>query len=83
MAPSRTRNVDSDGPSTADVSANEDVEMKDADERVDGFNKFGVCTRLSITAARLLWRRAMRGNANLDHALTFACSTTKKPPTIQ
>ena len=42
MAPSRTRNVDSDGPSTADVSANEDVEMKDTEERVDGFNKFGV-----------------------------------------
>ncbi|KAL1594401.1 chromatin remodeling complex Adenosinetriphosphatase [Paraconiothyrium brasiliense] len=41
MAPSRTRNVDSDEPSTADVSANEDVEMKDIDERVDGFNKFG------------------------------------------
>lgn len=56
MAPSRTRNVDSDGPSTADVSASEDVEMKDAEERVDGFNKFGVRACLPSIAVRLLWR---------------------------
>ncbi|KAF2110644.1 SNF2 family N-terminal domain-containing protein [Lophiotrema nucula] len=41
MAPSRTRNTDSDGPSTADVSANEDVEMQDHNGRVEGFPKFG------------------------------------------
>lgn len=42
MAPSRTRNTDSDGPSTADASANEDVEMQDQSDRVNGFKKFGV-----------------------------------------
>ncbi|KAF1957129.1 hypothetical protein CC80DRAFT_444606 [Byssothecium circinans] len=41
MAPSRTRNRDSDGPSTADVSASEDVEMQDQSDRVNGFKKFG------------------------------------------
>ncbi|KAF2735322.1 hypothetical protein EJ04DRAFT_543120 [Polyplosphaeria fusca] len=40
MAPSRTRKSDSDGPSTADVSASEDVEMQDRDGRINGFNKF-------------------------------------------
>jgi hypothetical protein len=40
--------VDSDGPSTADVSANEDVEMQDQDQdqdqdtKMSGFKKFGV-----------------------------------------
>lgn len=34
--------VDSDGPSTADVSANEDVEMQDQDTKMSGFKKFGV-----------------------------------------
>lgn len=47
MAPSRTRNVDSDGPSTADVSANEDVEMQEQKDRVNGFPKFGVSARFS------------------------------------
>jgi hypothetical protein len=42
MAPSRTRKDDSDGPSTAEVSANEDVEMQDQVDRVNGFKKFGV-----------------------------------------
>ncbi|ORX94212.1 SNF2 family N-terminal domain-domain-containing protein [Clohesyomyces aquaticus] len=40
MAPSRTRNTDSDGPSTADVSTNEDVEMQDQAEPPNGFKKF-------------------------------------------
>ncbi|KAF2260574.1 hypothetical protein CC78DRAFT_536329 [Lojkania enalia] len=40
MAPSRTRNTDSDGPSTADASANEDVEMQDQNGRIEGFSKF-------------------------------------------
>ncbi|KAF2193696.1 hypothetical protein K469DRAFT_712478 [Zopfia rhizophila CBS 207.26] len=40
MAPSRTRNTDSDGPSTADVSTNEDVEMQDQNGPINGFNKF-------------------------------------------
>jgi hypothetical protein len=34
--------VDSDGPSTADVSANEDVEMQDQETKMSGFKKFGV-----------------------------------------
>lgn len=38
----RKGNVDSDGPSTADVSANEDVEMQDQDTKMSGFKKFGV-----------------------------------------
>jgi SWI/SNF-related matrix-associated actin-dependent regulator of chromatin subfamily A member 5 len=33
---------DSDGPSTADVSAHEDVEMQDQDDKMNGFKKFGV-----------------------------------------
>lgn len=39
----RKSNVDSDGPSTADASANEDVEMQDQDTKMSGFKKFGVC----------------------------------------
>jgi hypothetical protein len=39
----RKSNVDSDGPSTADVSVNEDVEMQDQDTKMSGFKKFGVC----------------------------------------
>jgi hypothetical protein len=38
----RKSNVSSDGPSTADVSANEDVEMQDQDTKMSGFKKFGV-----------------------------------------
>lgn len=35
-------NVDSEGPSTADVSTSEDVEMQEPQEpRINGFNKFG------------------------------------------
>ncbi|KAF2003630.1 hypothetical protein P154DRAFT_519858 [Amniculicola lignicola CBS 123094] len=41
MAPSRTRFVDSDGPSTAEASANEDVEMQEPEGKINGFNKFG------------------------------------------
>jgi hypothetical protein len=37
MAPSRTRKIDSDGPSTADVSASEDVEMQDQNGAGNGF----------------------------------------------
>jgi hypothetical protein len=47
--------VDSDGPSTADVSANEDVEMQDQDQdtKMSGFKKFGVsATRALLPAAR-------------------------------
>jgi len=52
MAPSRTRNhVDSDGPSTADASANEDVEMQDHTDRVNGFKKFGVSVNRTHDAA--------------------------------
>ncbi|KAF2465624.1 uncharacterized protein BDR25DRAFT_270325 [Lindgomyces ingoldianus] len=40
MAPSRTRNIDSDGPSTADVSTNEDVEMQEQNASTNGFSKF-------------------------------------------
>lgn len=49
MAPSRTRNVDSDGPSTADASASEDVEMQDQNGRVNGFDKFSVRARSPFT----------------------------------
>jgi SWI/SNF-related matrix-associated actin-dependent regulator of chromatin subfamily A member 5 len=39
----RKSNVSSDGPSTADVSANEDVEMQDHETaKMSGFKKFGV-----------------------------------------
>jgi hypothetical protein len=51
MAPSRTRNADSDGPSTADASANEDVEMQDQNGKVNGFNKFTVRAPCIFTAA--------------------------------
>lgn len=37
MAPSRTRNMDSDAPSTADVSASEDVEMQDQEPQGTGY----------------------------------------------
>lgn len=37
MAPSRTRNADSDAPSTADVSASEDVEMQDQEQQGTGY----------------------------------------------
>ncbi|KAH7082974.1 SNF2 family N-terminal domain-containing protein [Paraphoma chrysanthemicola] len=37
----RKSQVDSDGPSTADASANEDVEMQDQDTKMSGFKKFG------------------------------------------
>lgn len=52
MAPSRTRNTDSDGPSTADVSANEDVEMQDQNGRINGFSKFSVSARLPSLTPR-------------------------------
>ncbi|KAF2036444.1 hypothetical protein EK21DRAFT_51773 [Setomelanomma holmii] len=39
----RKSQVDSDGPSTADASANEDVEMQDQDTaKMSGFKKFGL-----------------------------------------
>jgi hypothetical protein len=49
--------VDSDGPSTADVSANEDVEMQDQDQdqdtKMSGFKKFGVsATRALLPVPR-------------------------------
>ncbi|KAF2874386.1 SNF2 family N-terminal domain-containing protein [Massariosphaeria phaeospora] len=40
MAPSRTRKEVSDGPSTADASANEDVEMQDQDSPINASDKF-------------------------------------------
>jgi SWI/SNF-related matrix-associated actin-dependent regulator of chromatin subfamily A member 5 len=41
---SSTKEIESDGPSTADVSANEDVEMQDQeqDSKMSSFKKFGV-----------------------------------------
>ncbi|KAF2830831.1 hypothetical protein CC86DRAFT_367491 [Ophiobolus disseminans] len=39
--PRKSKDVESDGPSTADVSANEDVEMQDQDTKMSGFKKFG------------------------------------------
>jgi hypothetical protein len=48
----RKSNVDSDGSSTADVSANEDVEMQDQDTKMSGFKKFGVsATRVPAPSA--------------------------------
>jgi hypothetical protein len=44
--------VDSDGPSTADVSANEDVEMQDQDTKMSGFKKFGVSAIWDLLAPR-------------------------------
>jgi hypothetical protein len=38
----KTSGRDSDGPSTTDVSAHEDVEMQDQDDKMNGFKKFGV-----------------------------------------
>jgi SWI/SNF-related matrix-associated actin-dependent regulator of chromatin subfamily A member 5 len=45
--------VDSDGPSTADVSANEDVEMQDQDQdtKMSGFKKFGVSATWALLPA--------------------------------
>ncbi|KAF2020938.1 hypothetical protein BU24DRAFT_361508 [Aaosphaeria arxii CBS 175.79] len=40
MARKKAGHNDSDGPSTADVSANEDVEMQEQDGKINGFNKF-------------------------------------------
>lgn len=46
----RKSNVsNSDGPSTAEGSGNEDVEMQDQDAKMSGFKKFGV----SMTLPRL------------------------------
>jgi hypothetical protein len=47
----RKSNVSSDGPSTADVSANEDVEMQDQDTKMSGFKKFGVSAILDLLCA--------------------------------
>jgi hypothetical protein len=47
---------DSDGPSTADVSAHEDVEMQDQDDKMNGFKKFGVSAS-SLSCARPPFRR--------------------------
>jgi hypothetical protein len=47
----RKSNIDSDGPSTADVSANEDVEMQDQDTTMSGFKKFGVSAMPSLPPA--------------------------------
>lgn len=39
----RKSNVNSDGPSSGDVSAHSDVEMQDRqDDKMNGFKKFGV-----------------------------------------
>lgn len=40
MAPSRIRNMDSEGPSTADVSMNEDTEITDHNGAPNGITKF-------------------------------------------
>jgi hypothetical protein len=66
MAPSRTRNTDSDGPSTADASANEDVEMKDQGDRINGFSKFGVSARVA----------PFRDNVHQQHAVK-RCRTSR------
>ena len=42
MAPPRTRLPDSDGPSTTDASANEEVEVQEQDKPINGFGKFSV-----------------------------------------
>lgn len=49
----RKSNVDSDGPSTADASANEDVEMQDQDNKMSGFKKFGVSATRHLLPLRI------------------------------
>jgi hypothetical protein len=60
MAPSRTRNTDSDGPSTADVSANEDVEMQESNGRINGFSKFSVSAHHLAVLSWRAWRSALK-----------------------
>ena len=50
MAPSRIRNMDSEGPSTADVSMNEDTEITDHNGAPNGITKFSVSPQLRIQA---------------------------------
>ena len=50
MAPSRIRNMDSEGPSTADVSMNEDAEITDRNGAPNGITKFSVSPQLRIQA---------------------------------
>lgn len=60
---SSTKEIESDGPSTADVSANEDVEMQDQeqDSKMSGFKKFGVSASRQLLPLRIAvtedWRQ--------------------------
>jgi len=51
--PRKSTNVESDGPSTADVSENEDVEMQDQDTKMSGFKKFGVSATRHLLPLRI------------------------------
>lgn len=64
---SSNQQVESDGPSTADVSANEDVEMQDQDQdsKMSGFKKFGVSASRQPLPPRALRRRRDGGNEAL------------------
>ena len=56
---------DSDGPSTADVSAHEDVEMQDQDDKMNGFRKFGVSASCPCACPPLQhWPAASGGQSN-------------------
>ena len=47
----KTRNVESE-PSTADASANEDVEMQEQAGKINGFNKFTVSRACPLASSR-------------------------------
>jgi SWI/SNF-related matrix-associated actin-dependent regulator of chromatin subfamily A member 5 len=57
MARKSNTQVESDGPSTGDVSVNEDVEMQDEDQETEtkmgGFKKLGVSASRPLPSAPL------------------------------
>ena len=61
-------------PSTADASAHEDVEMRDQDDKISGFKKFGV----SETRTRNAPSREVRFEACLGQCMGRAANESKQ-----
>lgn len=57
MAPSRTRQIDSDGPSTGDVSMNEDTDVNDQNGTSNGVAKFTVSLEPAAVPTEISPRR--------------------------
>lgn len=62
--PRKTKEPESDGPSTADVSADEDVDMQNQDTKMSGFKKFGVSAirqllplRMGVPELEYMWSK--------------------------